>query len=148
MQWGAYEKYHSAMIVIDFGTATTFDIISHHGEYLGGTISPGLMISAEALFQKASKLPRVEIFEPPATVIGRTTIDSIRSGLIYGYAGLVDGMVVRLKEEMERPPKVIATGGLAGLIAKVSQSIEVVEPDLTLEGLRIIGEYGASQSSR
>ena len=138
---GAYEKYHTSLIVIDFGTATTFDVISERGEYLGGTIAPGLMISAEALFRKASKLPRVEIFAPPETVIGRTTIDSIRSGLIYGYGGLVDGMVSRLKGEIPGHPRVIATGGLAALIAEVSASIEAVEPDLTLEGLRIIGEY-------
>jgi len=141
---GAFEKFNSALIVIDFGTATTFDIISARGEYLGGAIAPGLKISAEALFMKASKLPRVEIFAPPEKVIGQTTIDSIRSGLIYGYAGLVDGMVGRLKTEIAGDVKVIATGGLAGLIAEVSRSIEAVEPDLTLEGLRIIGNYCAS----
>ena len=140
---GAYEKFRTALIVIDFGTATTFDVISTQGEYLGGAIAPGVMISAEALFQKASRLPRVEIFAPPEKVIGRTTIDSIRSGLIYGYAGLVDGMVERLRLEITDDVQVIATGGLAGLIAEVSRSIEKVEPDLTLEGLRIIGQYDA-----
>jgi type III pantothenate kinase len=138
---GAYDKYQSELIVIDFGTATTFDIISAKGAYLGGVIAPGLKISAEALFQKASKLPRVEIFIPPEKVIGRTTIESIRSGLIYGYAGLVDGMVGQIRTELPGEGKVIATGGLAGLIAEVSQTIETVESNLTLEGLRIIGEY-------
>jgi type III pantothenate kinase len=136
----AYEKYKRGLIVIDFGTATTFDSISERGEYLGGAISPGIMISAEALFRKASKLPRVEIFVRPQTVIGKDTADSIKSGIIYGYAGLVDGIVRRMKIEMGSDPKVIATGGLAPLMQNVSETIEAVEPDLTLEGLRIISQ--------
>ncbi len=134
----AYNKYHCSLIVIDFGTATTFDAISEKGEYLGGAISPGVMISSEALFMNASKLPRVELFEPPESVIGKDTRESIRSGIIFGYAGLVDGIVKRMVKEMGSHPKVIATGGLAGLIFNVSSTIEAVEPSLTLDGLRII----------
>jgi type III pantothenate kinase len=135
----AYDRYKTALIVIDFGTATTFDVISEKGEYIGGAISPGISISAEALFQRASKLPRVEIFTPPSKVVGTDTAGSIKSGIIYGYAGLVDGMVERIKKEMNFNPKVIATGGLAVLINNVAGSIEEVCPSLTLEGLKIIG---------
>jgi len=134
----AFHKYQTSLIVIDFGTATTFDSISEKGEYLGGAISPGIMISAEALFIKASKLPRVEIFIPPESVIGKDTSSSIKAGIIYGYSGLVDGMVKRMKDEMGSNPRIIATGGLADLMCQVSETIEVVEPNLTLEGLRII----------
>lgn len=134
----AYEKYRTCMIIIDFGTATTFDVISERGEYLGGAISPGIGISSDALFSHASKLPRVDLLKPPETVVGKDTISCIQSGIIFGYAGLVDGMVQRIKSEMKFTPKVIATGGLAPLIHKVSDTIETVEPDLTLEGLRII----------
>ncbi len=134
----AYDKYQTGLIIIDFGTATTFDCISEKGEYLGGAICPGIGISAEALFQRASKLPRVELFDPPASVIGRETAESMKSGLLYGYAELVDGMVRRIKKEMDPLPQVIATGGLASLIAKLSTAIEAVEPELTLEGLRLI----------
>lgn len=141
----AYERYQSALIVIDFGTATTFDAISKDGAYLGGAISPGIMISAEALFQKASKLPRVEIFKKPASVIGTDTISSIQSGIICGYAGLVDGMVARMREELGGSVKTVATGGLAPLIQASSTSIEAVVPELTIEGLRIIAEKVASQ---
>jgi type III pantothenate kinase len=136
---GAYRKYRRSLVVIDFGTATTFDAISSEGAYLGGAISPGIMIAAEALFMKASKLPRVEIFKPPATVVGKDTHASIQSGIIFGYAGLVDGMVRRMKAELGGNPGVIATGGLAGLMQEVSETIESVDPNLTLEGLRIIG---------
>ena len=134
----AFHKYRTSLIVIDFGTATTFDAISEKGEYLGGAISPGIMIASEALFIKASKLPRVEIFIPPKSVIGKDTASSIKAGIIFGYAGLVDGMVKRMNNEMGTHPKIIATGGLADLICQVSETIEVVEPNLTLEGLRLI----------
>jgi len=134
----AYHKYQTSLIIIDFGTATTFDAVSGKGEYIGGVISPGIMIASEALFRNASKLPRVEIFAPPTTVIGKHTVDSIKSGLIYGYAGLVDGIVKRMDAEMGTAPKVIATGGLAPLMQGVTETIEIVERDLTLEGLRII----------
>jgi type III pantothenate kinase len=134
----AYHKYQSSLITIDFGTATTFDAISVKGEYLGGAICPGIMISSEALFLKASKLPRVEIFTPPPKVIGTDTIASIQSGIINGYAGLVDGMVQKMKREMGTNPTIVATGGLAPLMKDVTDSIEKLEPNLTLEGLRII----------
>ena len=136
----AFEKYKTSLIVVDFGTATTFDAVSEDGEYLGGAICPGIMISAEALFLKASKLPRVEIFSHPEKIIGKDTASSIRSGIIYGYAGLVDGIARRMKIEMGTAPKVVATGGVSNLMADVCDSIEEVEPSLTLEGLRIIYE--------
>lgn len=136
----AYDKYKSALIIIDFGTATTFDVISEKGEYLGGAICPGVMISAEALFQRASKLPRVEIFKAPEKVIGNDTIESIKSGIIYGNAAMVDGMVTRMKTEMGAEAKIIATGGLAPLIAGVSLTIETVDQSLTLDGLRIVSQ--------
>jgi type III pantothenate kinase len=136
----AFEKYKTSLIVVDFGTATTFDAISEDGEYLGGAICPGIKISAEALFLKASKLPRVEIFSHPEKIIGKDTASSIRSGIIYGYAGLVDGIARRMKIEMGTAPKVVATGGVSNLMAEVCDSIEEVEPSLTLEGLRIIYE--------
>ena len=134
----AYQKYRTGLIVVDFGTATTFDYISPEGAYEGGAIAPGIIISAEALFQKASKLPRVEIFAKPKTVVAKETMDSISSGLVYGYAGLVDGMVNRIKEEIGSDPSVVATGGLAPLIKSEARSIDYVEEFLTLEGLKII----------
>lgn len=136
----AYAKFKTSLIIIDFGTATTFDVVSERGEYLGGAICPGIMISSEALFMKASKLPRVEIFARPDKVIGKDTIGSIQSGIIFGYAAMVDGMVNRIKKEMGSNPKVLATGGLAPLMGNVSETIEQVENRLTLEGLRIIGK--------
>ena len=139
----AFHKYNTSLIVVDFGTATTFDAISEKGEYLGGAISPGIGIASEALFRKASKLPRVEIFVPPPHVIGKDTIGSIKSGIIFGYAGLVDGIVQRMKTEMGTDPKIIATGGLAELLFDVSGTIEAVEPALTLEGLRIIADQSS-----
>jgi type III pantothenate kinase len=138
--YAAYSRYKTSLIVIDFGTATTFDAVSEKGEYLGGAISPGINISAEALYARASKLPRVELFTPPEKAIGKDTTGSIQSGIIFGYAGLVDGMVLRMKKEMATIPKVIATGGLSRLMYKVSETIESIEPDLTLEGLRLIAE--------
>lgn len=132
---GAYEKYHTALVLIDFGTATTFDYISQDGAYIGGAIAPGVMISCEALFQKASKLPRVEIFVRPEKVIARNTINSMNVGIIYGYAGLVDGIVNRMKKESKENPAVIATGGLAPLIYDVSETIDHLEEFLTLHGL-------------
>jgi type III pantothenate kinase len=136
----AYHKYRRSLIIIDFGTATTFDAVSQNGEYLGGAISPGIMIASEALFREASKLPRVEIFERPEKVVGKDTASSIKSGIIFGYAGLVDGIVDRMKAEMGTTPMVLATGGLAPLMADVARSIEMVESSLTLEGLRIISD--------
>ncbi len=143
---GAYKKYKKTLIVIDFGTATTFDAISEQGEYLGGAISPGIMIASEALFLKASKLPRVEIFAPPENIIGKDTINSIKSGIIYGYVGLVDGLVKKMKKEMPKTPFVIATGGLSGLISQFSETIQAVEPSLTLEGLKYIADISGYSS--
>lgn len=137
----AVEKYGGGpLIVVDFGTATTFDCIDHLGSYLGGAIVPGIGIATEALVQRASKLPRVEL-EKPKKVIGRNTVHAMQAGIIYGYAGQVDGLVRRIKAEMETDEvKVIATGGLAELIASEADSIDQVDPLLTLEGLRIIYE--------
>jgi len=132
---GAYEKHRKALVVVDFGTATTFDYISGQGAYIGGAIAPGVFISCEALFQRASKLPRVEIFTRPKRVIARDTVSSMNVGIIYGFAGLVDGIVGRMKQESEEEPTVIATGGLAPLLCEVSESIDQVEEFLTLEGL-------------
>src|SRR5512139_556435 len=134
----AYEKYHTAMIIVDFGTATTFDYVSEDGAYQGGAIAPGVVISSEALFQKASKLPRVEIFAKPKSVLAKDTISGMNVGIIYGYAGLVDGIVSRMKKEAGRDLKVIATGGLAPLISEISETIDHVEEFLTLEGLIIL----------
>ncbi len=136
----AYAKYKKPLIIIDFGTATTFDVVTEKGEYLGGAICPGVMISSEALFQRASRLPRVEIFKAPERVIGDDTIESIKSGIIYGNAAMVEGMVSRMKKEMGSDAMVIATGGLAPLIAEVSEAIESVDQELTLNGLRIISQ--------
>ncbi|MFH0844457.1 MAG: type III pantothenate kinase [Pseudomonadota bacterium] len=134
----AYEKYREALIVVDFGTATTFDCVSEDGAYIGGVIAPGILISCEALFQKASKLPRVEIFVKPKRVIAKDTISAMNVGIVYGYAGLVDGIVNRIRKELVNNVKVVATGGLAPLICEESQTIEHIEEFLTLEGLMII----------
>jgi len=134
----AYEKYKTAMVIVDFGTATTFDYVSGDGAYMGGAIAPGVLISCEALFQKASKLPRVEIFARPKSVIAKDTISSMNVGIIYGYAGLVDGIVKRIRKESGENITVVATGGLAPIICEVSETIDHVEEFLTLEGLMII----------
>ncbi len=125
--------------VVDFGTATTFDAISADGDYLGGAIAPGIGIAAEALFARTAKLPRVEIARPPS-VIGRNTVQSIQSGLLFGYVGLVEGMVARFRAELGPDMRVVATGGLAELVARETSVIQIVDPWLTLHGLRIIYE--------
>ncbi len=133
----AYERVKGAAIVVDFGTATTFDCISEKGEYLGGSIAPGMQISANALFSRAARLPRSEIARPPRA-IGRNTVHSMQSGIVFGYVGLVDGLVRRLAAEMGGEVAVIATGGLAGLMEPESETIQEVDEFLTLEGLRLI----------
>ncbi|MFY9258391.1 MAG: type III pantothenate kinase [Dethiobacteria bacterium] len=132
-----YTLYGGPLIIVDFGTATTFCAISKEGHYMGGAIAPGLGISVEALFEKAAKLPRVELIRPPA-VIGKSTIASLQSGIVYGFVGQVDGIVRRMAKEFSAPPLVVATGGFASLIAQESETIARVNPLLTLEGLQII----------
>jgi type III pantothenate kinase len=133
----AFRKFGGPLIVIDFGTATTFEAISERGEYLGGAIVPGIMISMEALFQQAAKLPRIELTTPHA-VIGKNTVESMQAGMIYGYAALVDGIVARMRDEMGGAPTVVATGGQAGLVASETKLIGKVDPYLTLDGLKMI----------
>ncbi|MCM8709538.1 type III pantothenate kinase [Clostridium sp. SYSU_GA19001] len=139
----AHEKYNRPLIIIDFGTATTFCAVTKNGDYLGGTITPGIKISAEALFERAAKLPRVELVKTPG-VICKNTVTSMQAGIIYGYTGAVDFIVEKMKKEMEtygeKNPLVVATGGLATLISRESKHIEKIDPYLTLEGLRIIYE--------
>jgi type III pantothenate kinase len=139
----AYEAYGRArrvpLIVVDFGTATTFDAISAAGEYLGGVICPGIGISADALFQRAARLPRIDV-RKPANVIGRTTVTSMQSGLFFGYVGLVEGLVQRLQRELGGSACCVATGGLAEVISPETDVVDVVDRDLTLQGLRILWE--------
>jgi type III pantothenate kinase len=140
---GAYERYGRSsgrpVIVVDFGTATTFDVISAKGEYLGGVICPGVQISADALFQRAARLPRIDV-QKPKQVIGRTTVGSMESGLFYGYVGLVEGLVQRIRGELGGSAVCVATGGLADVIAAETRTIQEVDPELTLRGLRIVWE--------
>lgn len=133
----AREKYDNDLIVVDFGTATTFDYISKDGDYMGGCIAPGIIISSEALFERTSKLPRVE-FSKPKSIIAKDTVSSMQAGIMYGYAGLVDGIVGRMKAEVESNPTVVATGGLAKIVAPETHTIDIVDEMLTLEGLKII----------
>jgi type III pantothenate kinase len=133
----AYHRYHRDLIIVDFGTATTFCAVTRAGEYLGGVIAPGLGISADALFARAAKLSKVELVRPK-TVIGTDTASSIQAGLVFGYAGLVDALVRRIEQELGRPSFVLATGGLAPVIAPEATSIEKIEPLLTLEGLELL----------
>ena len=143
----AWEKYGRAgrrpLIVVDFGTATTFDVISSEGSYIGGIISPGINISAEALFTRAARLPRVDV-RKPAHAIGRNTVDAMQSGLLFGYVEMVDGLVRRIREELPGGPDaiVLATGGLAEVISGESATIQHVDANLTLEGLRLIWQRG------
>lgn len=133
----AFRKYGGPAIVVDFGTATTFDAISETGDYLGGAIAPGVLTALDALFEKAARLPRIELIKPQAA-IGKTTVQSMQSGMIYGFAGLADGLIKRMAKEVGGSPKVIATGGLAGMVASESQAIQVVDPFLVLDGLYLI----------
>ncbi len=133
----AYHKYHRDLIIVDFGTATTFCVVTKNAEYLGGVIAPGLGISAEALFARAAKLSKVELTRPK-TVIGTDTAGSIQAGLLFGYAGLVDALVRRIEQELGRSTYVIATGGLSSIITPETSSIQKLEPLLTLEGLQLL----------
>lgn len=133
----AFRLYGGPLIIIDFGTATTFCAVTANGEYLGGAITPGVKISAEALYQRAAKLPRIELTRP-RTIIGRDTVSAMQAGILYGYAGLVDGIVERMKRELSPDARVIATGGLAELVAPETRGTIEVIPNLTLEGLRFI----------
>ncbi len=131
------ERYGAPCIVVDFGTSTNFDVVSAAGEYVGGVLAPGIEISMEALFARAARLVKVDFVEPP-TVIGKTTATALQSGVVYGFAGQVDGIVARIRAELGADAPVIATGGLAGLIAPHSKTISKVDPWLTLEGLRLV----------
>jgi type III pantothenate kinase len=135
----AIELYGPPLIIVDFGTATTFCYIDEAAQYIGGAITPGIGIATEALYQHAAKLPRIELVKPKST-IGRNTVTSMQAGIIFGYAGQVDGIVERVREEFKTNPKVVATGGLAELIAGESMTIQTVNPLLTLQGLQIIYE--------
>lgn len=131
--------YGGPACVVDFGTATTFDAISAEGDYLGGAIAPGIGIAAEALFQRAAKLPKVDLLRPPSP-IGRNTVHSMQSGLLFGYVGLVEGMVARFRTELGPQMKVIGTGGLAEVIARETDVIQIIAPWLTLDGLKLVWE--------
>jgi type III pantothenate kinase len=143
----AYRLYGGPACIVDFGTATTFDAISSQGDYLGGAIAPGIGIASEALFQRTAKLPKVDLQRPPSA-IGRNTAHSLQSGLLFGYVGLVEGMVARFLAELGPETKVIATGGLAGIVAKETKVISIVAPWLTLDGLRIIYELNTGEVQR
>ena len=144
----AYEEYgddHQPIIVCDFGTATTLDAVSAAGEYLGGAICPGVSISADALFQRAARLPRIEV-RKPATVVGKTTVGAMESGLFFGYVGMVEGLVRRMTDELGGHATVVATGGLAAVIAPETPLIQHVDIELTLQGLRIVWERNHQRS--
>ncbi len=138
----ARERYGAPVIVVDFGTSTNFDVVSSEGEYVGGVLAPGIETSMEALFARAARLVKVD-YAPPATVIGKTTVGGLQSGLVYGFAGQVDGIVSRIREELGADAPAIATGGLADLVAPQSQTIERIDPFLTLDGLRMVWELNA-----
>jgi len=135
--YAAFHKHKQCMILVDLGTATTFDVVSAHGEYLGGAIAPGVEIASDALFRLTSKIQRVEL-KMPKVAIGKNTETAVQSGVFLGYVGLVDSLVIRMKEELNSPAKVLATGGLSGLFKCSSQTIEMVDENLTLDGLYLI----------
>lgn len=133
------ERYGAPLVIIDFGTATTFECVSPRGEFIGGAIAPGIATAADALTSRAARLFRVDLVRPERA-IGRNTVTNVQSGIVFGYAGLVDGLVDRMRAEMEGAPRVVATGGLVGLVHPLSRTIDVVDPHLTLEGLRLVWE--------
>jgi type III pantothenate kinase len=143
----AYERFKTAVIVVDFGTATTFDCVSPKGEYIGGVIVPGVRISLDALLGSAAKLTRIEIAEPPR-VVGQNTTHALQSGIVHGYASLIDGLVEKLQADLGFKCAVIATGGLASLIAKHTKTVQAVDDDLTLDGLRLLYERNAGPKPR
>jgi type III pantothenate kinase len=140
----AFTRYGGPCIVVDFGTATTYDAVSERGEYLGGAIAPGIQVSAQGLFQATARLPRVEI-SPPPSVIGKNTVESVQSGVVYGAAAEVEGMVERMHKELGGHATVVATGGLASLVAPLCQAIDEIDPWLTLEGLRLVYEKNTAR---
>jgi type III pantothenate kinase len=141
----AFAAYGGPVIVVDFGTATTFDVVTKKGEYLGGVICPGIGISADALFQRAARLPRVDV-RNPGRVIGRSTVGSIQAGLYFGYASMIEGLIGRIRSELGEPTRVVATGGLAATLSAEIPSIEAVDPVLTLTGLRLIWDRNRGRS--
>ena len=143
----AIEEYDGPLIIVDFGTATTYCYINEHKQYMGGAIAPGIGISTEALYSRAAKLPRIEIVKPEA-IVGKSTVAAMQAGILYGYVGQVDGIVSRMKAESSAEPKVIATGGLSALIASESNVIDVVDPFLTLKGLKLIYHRNKEQTKK
>lgn len=143
----AFAKFKCGLIVVDFGTATTCDVVTPQGDYIGGTISPGVGISNQALHDNTSLLPLVPI-RKPSRAVGRNTIEAIRSGVYWGYVGLVEGLIDRIRREVRFPVKVIATGGLSSVIAKATRKIDAVDPDLTLKGLQKLHEWNAPRPTR
>ncbi|PSL42274.1 type III pantothenate kinase [Salsuginibacillus halophilus] len=139
----ALDDYEPPLVIVDFGTATTFCYIDEHGQYIGGAIAPGIAISTEALYSEASKLPRIEI-AAPYTIVGKNTVHAMQSGIYYGYVGQVDGIVSRMKKQAPAPATSIATGGLARLIGEEAETIDIVDPSLTLKGLKIIYDKNVS----
>ncbi len=135
----AYHHFRQSLVVIDFGTATTFDVVAQDGAYLGGAIAPGINLSIEALHQAAARLPRIGIGRPQS-VIGTGTVAAMKSGIYWGYIGLIEGMVTRIRREIETPAKIVATGGLAPLFSEGTEIFDRIDPDLTLDGLRMLAE--------
>lgn len=143
----AHQQYGGPLIVIDLGTATTFDVVNGRGGYMGGVIAPGINLSLEALHKAAARLPRIGIGRPQA-VIGRSTVPAMQSGIYWGYVGMIEGLVARIRAEWDEPLKVVATGGLAPLLAEGTACIEVINPDLTLDGLRLLAERNPTPTYR
>lgn len=143
----AYTRYGGPLCIVDFGTATTFEAVTARGEYLGGAIAPGVGVAADALYRRAAALPKVDIVQPPAA-IGRNTVHAMQSGIFFGYVGMVESMVARFKAELGTETKVVATGGLAPVIAAGTEVIDIIEPWLTLDGLRMIYLMNHTQTDR